>query len=113
MRSNFLGMIFDSKLTWAKHIDDLKLKVKKSLNLLKVTLGLIRVQTKNLCFGYMMRCVGQSWTMGVRFTPQQVKATLMHLTLSTIWDYVIVLGLFELLLKVCMCYTSTSTGSTT
>ena len=25
----FLGMIFDSKLTWAKHIDDLKLKVKK------------------------------------------------------------------------------------
>ena len=35
----FLGMIFDSKLTWAKHIDDLKLKVKKSLNLLKVISG--------------------------------------------------------------------------
>ena len=35
----FLGMIFDSKLTWAKHIDDLKLKVKKSLNLLKVIFG--------------------------------------------------------------------------
>ena len=32
----FSGMIFDSKLAWAKHIDDLKLKVKKSLNLLKV-----------------------------------------------------------------------------
>ena len=48
-----------------------------------------------------MHCVGQSCTMGVRFTPQQVKATLMHLTLSTIWDYMFVLGLFELpLLKV-------------
>ena len=35
----FLGMIFDSKLTWAKHIGDLKLKVKKSLNLLKVISG--------------------------------------------------------------------------
>ena len=35
----FLGMIFDSRLTWAKHIDDLKLKVKKSLNLLKVISG--------------------------------------------------------------------------
>ena len=35
----FLRMIFDSKLTWAKHIDDLKLKVKKSLNLLKVISG--------------------------------------------------------------------------
>ena len=35
----FLGMIFYSKLTWAKHIDDLKLKGKKSLNLLKVISG--------------------------------------------------------------------------
>ena len=35
----FLGVIFDSKLTWAKHIDDLKLKVKKSRNLLKVISG--------------------------------------------------------------------------
>ena len=35
----FLGMIFDSKLTWAKHIDDLNLKIKKSLNLLKVISG--------------------------------------------------------------------------
>ena len=29
----FLGVIFDSKLTWAKHIDDLKLKVKSPLTL--------------------------------------------------------------------------------
>ena len=35
----FLGMIFDSKLTWAKYIDDLNLKVKKYLNLLKVISG--------------------------------------------------------------------------
>ena len=35
----FLGMIFDSNLTWAKRIDDLKLKVKKSLNLLKMISG--------------------------------------------------------------------------
>ena len=35
----FLGMIFDSKLTWAKHIDELKLRVKKPLNLLKVIFG--------------------------------------------------------------------------
>ena len=35
----FLGMIFDSKLTWAKRIDDLKLKVKKSINLLRVISG--------------------------------------------------------------------------
>ena len=35
----FLGMIFNSKRTWAKHIDDLKYKVKKSLNLLKVISG--------------------------------------------------------------------------
>ena len=34
-----MGIIFYSKLTWAKHIDDLKLKVKKSLNLLKVISG--------------------------------------------------------------------------
>ena len=32
----FLGMIFDSKLTWEKHIDVLKGKVNKSLNILKV-----------------------------------------------------------------------------
>ena len=32
----FWGMVFDSKQTWAKHIDNLKLKVKKSLNLLTV-----------------------------------------------------------------------------
>ena len=35
----FLGMTFDEKLTWASHIDALKLKVKKSLNLLKVVSG--------------------------------------------------------------------------
>ena len=35
----FLGMIFDSKLTWASHIDFLKIKVKKSLNILKVVAG--------------------------------------------------------------------------
>ena len=35
----FLGMIFDYKLTWAKHIDGLKLNVKKSLNVLKVISG--------------------------------------------------------------------------
>ena len=53
----FLGMIFDSKLTWAKHIDDLKLKVKKSLNLLKVISGFDwGADKKNLCFGYMMHC---------------------------------------------------------
>ena len=34
-----LGMIFDSKLTWSKHIDELKLKVKRSLNILKVVSG--------------------------------------------------------------------------
>ena len=32
----FLGMKFDAKLTWASHIENLKLKVKKSLNILKV-----------------------------------------------------------------------------
>ena len=32
----FLGLTFDSKLTWASHIDDLKTRVKKSLNILKV-----------------------------------------------------------------------------
>ena len=35
----FLGMIFDSKLTWSSHIDSLKIKVKKSLNILKVVSG--------------------------------------------------------------------------
>ena len=37
--AKFLGMIFDSKLTWNSHIDSLKLKVKKSLNILKVVSG--------------------------------------------------------------------------
>ena len=32
----FLGVIFDKKLTFAAHIDNLKTKVKKSLNILKV-----------------------------------------------------------------------------
>ena len=32
----FLGLTFDSKLTWNSHIEFLKLKVKKSLNILKV-----------------------------------------------------------------------------
>ncbi|XP_076046489.1 uncharacterized protein LOC143028383 [Oratosquilla oratoria] len=32
----FLGMIFDSKLTWTSHIDTLKTKARKSLNILKV-----------------------------------------------------------------------------
>ena len=35
----FLGVIFDKKLTWGPHIDSLKLKVKKSLNILKVVSG--------------------------------------------------------------------------
>ncbi|XP_064110275.1 uncharacterized protein LOC135218062 [Macrobrachium nipponense] len=35
----FLGMIFYSKLTWSKHIENLKCKVKKSLNLLKLVCG--------------------------------------------------------------------------
>ena len=35
----FLGVIFDKKLTWDPHIDSLKLKVKKSLNILKVVSG--------------------------------------------------------------------------
>ena len=37
-----------TKPTWAKHTDNLKFKVKKSLNLLKVISGFSRVQTKNL-----------------------------------------------------------------
>ena len=32
-------MIFDSKLTWSSHIDSLKIKVKQSLNILKVVSG--------------------------------------------------------------------------
>ena len=35
----FLGMIFDSKLTWSSHIDSLKVRVKQSLNILKVVSG--------------------------------------------------------------------------
>ena len=37
--AKFLGMIFDHKLTWGSHIDSLKLKVKSSLNILKVISG--------------------------------------------------------------------------
>ena len=54
----FLGMILDSRLTWAKHIDNLKLKVRKSLSLLKVNswfdLGADKKKKKNLCYGYLM-----------------------------------------------------------
>ena len=35
----FLGMVFDEKLTWNSHIDKLKVKVKRSLNILKVVSG--------------------------------------------------------------------------
>ena len=35
----FLGMILDAKLTWSSHIDALKLKVKTSMNILKVFSG--------------------------------------------------------------------------
>ena len=35
----FLGMILDAKLTWCSHIDALKLKVKTSVNILKVVYG--------------------------------------------------------------------------
>lgn len=32
----FLGVVFDEKLTWGPHIDSLEIKVKRSLNILKV-----------------------------------------------------------------------------
>ena len=35
----FLGMVFDEKLTWNSHIDQLKMKAKGSLNILKVVSG--------------------------------------------------------------------------
>ncbi|XP_064090796.1 uncharacterized protein LOC135204571 [Macrobrachium nipponense] len=35
----FLGLIFDSKLTWRSHIDSLNTKVKKSINILKMVSG--------------------------------------------------------------------------
>ena len=35
----FLGMILDAKLTWSSHTDALKLKVKTSMNILKVVSG--------------------------------------------------------------------------
>ena len=35
----FLGMTLDKKLTWSNHIDNLKVKVKNSLNILKVVSG--------------------------------------------------------------------------
>ena len=35
----FLGMILDEKLTWNRHIDNLKIKVKESMNILKVVSG--------------------------------------------------------------------------
>ena len=35
----FLGMNLDAKLTWSRHIDALKLKVKTSMNILKVVSG--------------------------------------------------------------------------
>ena len=35
----FLGLTFDKKLTWSSHIDNLKQKVKKSLDILKVVSG--------------------------------------------------------------------------
>ena len=35
----FLGMLFDEKLNWKNHIDQLKIKVKRSLDILKVVSG--------------------------------------------------------------------------
>ena len=32
----FLGVIFDKKLTWGPHVDNLKKKVENSINILKV-----------------------------------------------------------------------------
>ena len=98
----FLGMIFDSNLTWTKHIDDLKLKVKKSLNLLNVIFGFEWVADRKLLLRIYDALCRSKLDCGCQIIPQLVKASLMHLTLSTIWDYVLVfvLGRFEHLLKV-------------
>ena len=94
----FLGMIFDSKLNWAKHIDDQKLKVKKSLNLLKVIFGFEwGADKKSLLRIYDALCRSKL-DYGCQIYSSASKSNLDALTLSTIWDYVFVLGLFKLLL---------------
>ena len=70
----FLGIIFDSILTWAKHIDDLKLKVKKSLNLLNVIFGFDWGADKKFLLRIYDALCRSNLDCGCQIIPQLVKA---------------------------------------
>ena len=74
----FLGMIFDEKLTWKSHIDQLKVKVKKSLDILKVVSGFSWGLISYLCSDFTMQYASQNWIMGARFIRLRPKQNLRN-----------------------------------
>ena len=75
----FLGMTLDDKLTWGSHIEALKIKVKKSLNILKVVSGFSwGADKKSLLKLYDSLCRSKL-DYGCEFYSSACKSRLKHL----------------------------------
>ncbi len=52
---SYLGVKFDSKLSWAKHITEIKSKSTKVLGMVKITLGPCKPEVKDIAYNMLVR----------------------------------------------------------